>query len=110
MTPGQFFYPRAVIQLYHTMTSRHESNPTALHFSIDGQLGILKASDIASTFNLPVVLANSAAYRQWPHPLPREMARLLSRNTTTGSIMFMRQLPPRMLLIDHIMRSNIFSL
>ena len=110
MTPRQFFYPRVVIEFYHMMTSRCESNSTALHFSINGHPGILKASDIAATFNLPVVLINSAAYRQWPHPWPREMVRLLSRDTTVGTILFKRQLPPHMLLIDHTLRSNLFLL
>ena len=59
MTPRQFFYPRVVIEFYHTMTSRRDRNPTGLHFSIDGCEGILRAIDIAATFNLPVVLANS---------------------------------------------------
>ena len=63
MKPRQFFYPRVVIEFYHTMTSRHESNPTALHFSIDGWPGILRASNITAAFNLQMVLANSAAYR-----------------------------------------------
>ena len=34
MTPHRFFYPRVVIEFYHTMTSRREANPTALHISI----------------------------------------------------------------------------
>ena len=110
MTPRQFFNPRVVIEFYHMMTSRCESNPTALHFSINGRPGILKASDIATTFNLPVVLANSTAYRQWPHPSTREMVRLLSGDTTAGTILFRRQLPQRMRLIDHILRSNLFPL
>ena len=110
MTPRRFFYPRVVMEFYHTMTSRQVPNPTAIHFAIDGQPGILRATDIAATFNLPVVLTNSADYRQWPHPSTREMVRLLSRDTTAGSILFRRQLPPRMLLIDHILRSNLFPL
>ena len=110
MTPHRFFYPRVVIEFCHTMTSRCESNPIAFHFSIDGRPGILKASNIASTFNLPVVLANSTSYRQWPHPLPREMVRLISGDTTVRTILFRRQLPPRMLLIDHILRSNLFPI
>ena len=57
-----------------------------------------------------MVLANSADYKQWPHPSTREMIRLLSRDTATGSILFRRQLPPRMLLINHILRLNMFSL
>ena len=110
MTPRQFFYPRVVIEFYHLMTSRRESNPNNLHFSIDGRPEILRASDIAATFNLLVVLANSAAYRQWSHPLPREMVCLFSGDTTAGSVLFRRQLPPRMLLIYHILRSNLFLL
>ena len=38
------------------------------------------------------------------------MVRLLSRDTTVGSILIRRQLPPIMLLVDHILRSNIFPL
>ena len=63
MTPRQIFYPRVVIEFYHTMTSKREPNPTAIHFAIDGRAGILRATDIAATFNFPVVLANSADYR-----------------------------------------------
>ena len=110
MTPHQFFYPRVVIEFYHTMTSRREPNPNAIHFAIDGRAGILRAIDIAATFNLPAVLANSTNYRQWPHPSTREMVRLLSRDTTAGFILFRRQLPLSMLLIDHILRSNLFPL
>ena len=50
MTPRRFFYPPVVIEFYHTMTSKRKPHPTALHFSIDGQPGILRASDIATTF------------------------------------------------------------
>ena len=78
MTPHWFYYPRVVIEFYGMMTSRREPNPTAIHFSIDGRPGIFLASDIEATFNLPVVLSNSADYRQWPHPSTREMVRLLS--------------------------------
>ena len=110
MTPCRFFYPRVVIEFYHTMTSRCEPHPIALHFSIDDRHRILRASDIAATFNLLVVLANSVEYRQWPHPYPREMVHLLSGDITAGSVLFKRQLPPHMLLIDHIVRSNLFPL
>ena len=90
MTPHRFFYPRVVIEFYHTMTSKREPNLTAIHFAIDGQPGILRATDIAATFNLFVVLANSVDNRQWPHPSTREMVRLLSQDTTFGSILFKR--------------------
>ena len=36
MAPHRFFYPRVVIEFYHTMTSRREPHPTTLYFSIDG--------------------------------------------------------------------------
>ena len=110
MTPHQFFYPQVVIGFYHTMTSRSESNPTTLHFSIDDRPMILRASNIAAKFNMSVVLTNLAACRQWPHPSTREMDCLLFEDTTVGTILLRRQLPPRMRLIDHILRSNHFPL
>ena len=110
MVPRQFYYPRVVIEFFHTTTSRHEANLNALHFSIDGRLRIIRASDITAALHLLVVLANVAGYRQWPHPLTREMVRLLSMDATGESILFRRQLPQRMLLIDNILRSNMFPL
>ena len=110
MVPRQYCYPRVVNEFYHTMTSRREVNPTALHFSIDGRPGILRASDIIAALHLPVVLANAAGYRQWPHPSTREMVRLLSMDATGGLILFRRHLPQRMFLIDHVLRSNMFPL
>ena len=109
MVPRQFYYP-LVIEFFHTMTSRREGNLTALHFSIDGRPGILRAFDITAALHLPVVLANAADYRQWPHPSTREMVRLLSMDATGGLILFRRHLPQCMLLIDHILRSNMFPL
>ena len=110
MAPRRFYYPRVVIEFYHMMTSRREANPIALHFSIDGRPGILRASDITAALHLPVVLANAADYRQWPHPSTREMVRLLSMDATGGTILFRRHLPQRMILIDHILRSNMLPL
>ena len=110
MTPRRFFYLLMVIKFYHTMTSRQDRNPTGLHFSVDGREGILLAINIAATFNLSVVLANSAEYRQWSHPTPREMVRILFRDTSAGPILFRRQLAPGMHFIDHVLRSNLFPL
>ena len=90
MTPRWFLYPRVVIAFYHTITSRQEPNPMAIHFTIDGRLGILWATDIAATFNLLVVLANLADYSQWPHPSTKEMVLFLSRDITVGPILFRR--------------------
>ena len=110
MTPRWFFYPRVVMEFYHSMTSRQVPHPTAIHFPIDGREGTLQVVDITATFNFPIILANSADYRLWPHPSPQEMVRILSRDALAGSILFRRQLPPSMLLIDHILRSNLFLL
>ena len=88
MTPRRFFYPRVVIEFYHTMTSSRVPHPNVIHFSIDGREGTLQAVDIAVTFNFPTVLANSADYKLWPHPLPKEMVCILSRDVTTVSILF----------------------
>ena len=110
MTSRRYYYPRVVIEFYHTMTSRREANQTALHFSIDGQPGILRASDITVALHLLVVLANAVDYKQWPHPSTREMVWLLSMDTIGGTILFRRHLPQCMLLIDHILRSNLFPL
>ena len=110
MVPRQYYYPRVVTEFYHTMTSRREANPTALHFSIDGRPGILRASDIIAALHLPVVLANADGYRLWPHPSTREMVRLLSMDATGGSVLYRRHLPQHMLLIDHVLRSNMFPL
>ena len=110
MVLRQYYYPRVVTEFFHTMTSRREANPTALHFSIDGRPGILRASDTTATLHLPVVLANGAGYRHLPHPSTREMVRLLSMDANGGSILFRRHLPQRMLLIDHVLRSNMFPL
>ena len=110
MVPRQYYYPRVVTEFYHTMTSRREANPTTLHFSIGGRPGILRASDITVALHLPVVLANVAGYRLWHHPSTREMVQLLFMDATGGSVLYRRHLPQRMLLIDHVLRSNIFPL
>ena len=90
ITPRRFFYPRVVIEFYHTMTSKRLPHPTIIHFSIDGHEGTLQAADIAAAFHFPTVLANSADYRLCPHPFPREMVRILSRDVTIESILFRR--------------------
>ena len=38
------------------------------------------------------------------------MVRLLARDTTVGPVLFKRQLPPQMLLIDHLLRTSLFPL
>ena len=110
MTPRQFFYPRVVLEFYHTMTSRGVPSPLEIRFSIDGHPKVLRAVDITAALGLPVVLENSTDYRQWPQPSQREMVRCLARDTTTGPILFRRQLSPQMLLVDHVLHTSLFPL
>ena len=88
MSSRQFFYPRVVLKFYHTMTSQGVSDPMQVWFSIYGRPGILRASDITTALGLPIVLANSTDYRQWPQPSYREMIRSLCRDTAVESILF----------------------
>ena len=90
MTPCQFLYPRVLIEFYQTMTSSRDPNPTTMHLSIDGREGILRATDLTATINLSIILANSTKHRQWPHPSPRDMVRILARDTSTRPMMFRR--------------------
>ena len=110
MTPRQFYYPRVVLQFYHSMTSRGAPSPLELRFSIDDRLGVLRATDISAALGLPQEQANSGGYRDWPQPTQREMARCLARDTMAGPVLFKRQLPPHMLLVDHLLRTSLFPL
>ena len=110
MTPRQFYYPPAVLQFYHSMTSRGAPSPLELQFTIDDRPGVLRAADISAALGLQIAQANSGGYQDWPHPTQREMVRSLARDTTEGPVLFRRQLPPQMLLIDHLLRTSLFPL
>ena len=109
-TPRQFYYPRVVLQFYHSMTSRGAPSPLELRFSIDDRPGVLREADISAALGLQAEQANSGGYRDWPQPTQREMVRCLARDTTAGPVLFRRQLPPQMLLIDHLLRTSLFPL
>ena len=110
MTPRQFYYHRVVLQFYHSMTSRGVPSPLELRFTIDGRQGVLRAADISAALGLPAELANCRGYRDWPQPSQREMVRCLPRDTIAGQVLFRRQLPPQMLLVDHLLRTSLFPL
>ena len=110
MTPRQFYYPWVVLEFYHTMTSQGVPSPLELRFSIDGRPGVLRAADITTALGLPAALANSVGYREWPQSSQREMVRYLSRDTTAEPILVRRQLPPQMLLVDHLLHTSLFPL
>ena len=63
MTSRQFYYPRVVLQFYHSMTSRGVPSPLKLRFTIDYRQGVLRASDISAALGLPAEQANSGGYR-----------------------------------------------
>ena len=110
MTPRQYYYPRVVLQLYHSMTSRGGDSPHELQFSIDDRPGVLRAADISAALDLRIPLRNAEGYRDWAHPPHREMVRALARDTTAGPVFYRRQLPPQILLIDHLFRTSLFPL
>ena len=110
MTLRQFYYPQVVLQFYHSMTSRGVPSPLELRFTIDDRPGVLRAADISAVLGLPAELANFGGYRDWPQPSQREMVRCLARDTTTGPVLFRRQLPPQVLLVDHLLRTSLFPL
>ena len=110
MTPRQYYYLRVVLQFYHSMTSRGASGPLELQFTIDNRPGVLRAADISAVLGLHIPPANSEGYQAWAHPPQWEMVRILARDITAGPILFRRQLPPQMLLIDHLLRTNLFLL
>ena len=92
------------------MTSRGVPSRLELRFSIDSHTEVLRAADITAALGMPVELANSGGYRDWPQPSQREMVRCLARDTTAGPVLFRRQLPPQMLLVDHLLRISLFPL
>ena len=110
MTPRQYYYPRVVLQFYHSMTSRGAAGPLELQFSIDDRPGVLRAADILAALGLRIPPANAEGYRALAHPPQREMVRILARDSTAGLILFRRQLPPQMLLVDHLIRTSLFPL
>ena len=66
--------------------------------------------NISAALGLPAEQANSGGYRDWPQPTQREMVRCLPRDTTAQPVLFQRQLPSQMLLIDHLLRTTLFLL
>ena len=92
------------------MTSRGGDSPLELQFSIDDRPGVLRAADISAALGLRIPTCNAEGYRDWAHPPHREMVRALARDTTAGPVFYRRQLPPQMLLIDHLFRTSLFPL
>ena len=63
MTPRQHYYPRVVLQFYHSMTSRGADGSIELQFFIDDRRGVLRAADISAALGLRIPPANAEGYR-----------------------------------------------
>ncbi|RVW86094.1 hypothetical protein CK203_037987 [Vitis vinifera] len=92
------------------MTTHGVPSPTSIHFTIDGHHGILEARDIAEALQIPFELVDPSAFRQWSPVSQKDMIRILSKGTSTDSILLQKELPPGMLFVDVVLRSNLFPL
>ena len=110
MTPHKFFYPRVALDFYQSMTTRGVPSPTAIHFTINGFHGIIEARGITEALQTPFELVDPSAFRQWSPVFQRDMVHILSKGTFTDSILLRKELPPGMLLVDVVLRSNLFPL
>ena len=84
--------------------------PASILFTIDGRQGILGARQIAEAFHIPYVPADLVAFRHWAPLSEWDMVRILSRGTSSERIIMRKELPPGMLLIDVVLRANLFPL
>ena len=64
MTPREFFYPRVAMDFYQTMTIRDVPSLIAIHFIVNGRLGILEARDIAQALHIPYEPTNLANFNE----------------------------------------------
>ncbi|RVW83477.1 hypothetical protein CK203_051735 [Vitis vinifera] len=79
-------------------------------FVINGRHGILGARHIVEALHIPYELVSPADFREWSHFSQRDMVRILSRGTSTHSFLLRKELQAGMLLVDVVLRSNIFPL
>ena len=92
------------------MTTQGTQSLTAIHFSIDGRQGIFEARYITKALHIPFQLEDPTHFTQWSPISQRDMVRILSRGTFGDSFILCKELPSRMLLVDVLLRSNIFPL
>nr|CAN66954.1 hypothetical protein VITISV_012318 [Vitis vinifera] len=110
LTPRQFYYPRVVLDFYQSMTTRGLRNATLIQFTIDGRQGAIGARHIAEALRIPYEPVFQADFREWSSFSQSDMVRILSRGTSTASVLTRRELPSGMLLIDVLLRANLFPL
>ena len=98
------------MDFYQSMTTRGAQSPTAIHFSIDGRQGILEAMHIAEALHIPFQPEDPEQFRQWFTISQRNTVCILSRGTSRDTCLLRKEFQSRMLLVDVLLRSNIFSL
>ncbi|RVW61100.1 hypothetical protein CK203_045810 [Vitis vinifera] len=92
------------------MTTRGVPVPASIFFTIDGRQGILGARQIAEAFHIPYAPADPTAFRRWAPLSDWDMVHILSRGTFAQRTIFRRELPSGMLLVDVVLRTNLFPL
>ena len=92
------------------MTTRGVPSPTSIHFTIDGRHGILEGRHIAEALQILFEIVDPYVFRQWFPVSQRDMVRILSKGISIDSILLWKELPLGMLLIDVVLRSNLFPL
>ncbi|RVW64493.1 hypothetical protein CK203_040392 [Vitis vinifera] len=70
--------------------------------------GAIGARHIAEALHIPYEPVFQADFREWSSFSQSDMVRILSRGTSTASVLTRRELPSGMLLIDVLLRANIF--
>ncbi|KAL6329836.1 hypothetical protein AAG906_037549 [Vitis piasezkii] len=81
------------------MTARVRS-PTMIHFSIDGRPSVLEAKQIVKALRIPFEPKDPCSFRQWFPVSQRDMVHILSKGTSTDSVLLWKVFPLGMLLID----------
>ena len=110
LTPRDFFYPRVAMDFYQSMTTQQVRDPTLIHFTIDGRHGILGARHMAEALHIPYEPSHFDEFKAWANPSQLEMVHILSGGASRNPYLLRGELPPRMFLIDTLLRHNIYPL
>ncbi|RVW39716.1 hypothetical protein CK203_114030 [Vitis vinifera] len=78
--------------------------------TIDGRQGAIGARHIAEALHIPYEPVFQADFSEWSSFSQSDMVRILFRGTSTASVLTRRELPSGMLLIDVLLRANLFPL
>ncbi|RVW77681.1 hypothetical protein CK203_053374 [Vitis vinifera] len=101
---------RVALDFYLSMTNHGVRSPTAIHFSIDGHPSVLEVRHIAEALQISYEPEDPYVFHQWSLVSQRDMVHILSRGTSIDSVFLPKELLPWMLLIDVVLRSNLFPL